>query len=104
MTTFWGSTQSLMAQAEGWEVFVTDVKALRYEIQRLDEVGIFDSDPEAWEHIVKWGLIGSPLHLEALSFMMNRDPEEFTKIISYCRNLVLEGNSMAVDVMDTLEF
>lgn len=82
------------ALAEGWDLFSTDrdprdelgvVNGKPYgyrpfELQRYEEAGIFAADQDAWRFVWYRAQDGSPLHQQALAFLQQESPEEYTAI------------------------
>ena len=67
----WSMAAHRASSAEGWIVSYADREdGARYEIQRLDESGVFDSDADALAHVYDNALRGSFLHRLALLFTL----------------------------------
>lgn len=70
LTAEWTSEDADEATAEGWCISQCgDVTHPPYELQRIDEDGIFPGDVEAWEHVIREARRHSALHMRALVFL-----------------------------------
>jgi hypothetical protein len=79
-----GSAQAL---EEGWDIFHTDRDdGVAYELCRVDEMGVFADDTDAWRHVYAKAQVGSNLHLLALEVLQVLNPEEFAAIVKHCAN------------------
>lgn len=76
---------------EGWGVFKNTPDATHniYELQKLDELEIFNSDDEAIKYVVNKA-IGNPksIHSAAILFISRNSPNEMDSII---RTVIGEG-------------
>lgn len=73
-------------QEEGWTLSLNSgSQGNTWQVQRLDESGIFMGDPEAWLFLVEKSLT-DPFYRKALGFIQKVSPPEFEKIIDYARN------------------
>lgn len=76
------------ASREGWTVSECDSENdTPFQLQALDEVGIFESDDHAWTHVVTNARNGDVLALKALAFIRNCSPNEYEFIVKACGNL-----------------
>lgn len=70
------------AMAEGWALSQTsgtdDAGSLR--IEHLDEAGVFETDPDAWVHVLSRARGGSKLHLAALRQVKENNETEFERL------------------------
>jgi hypothetical protein len=78
--TGWTVEDSNAALREGWDIFSATSDAGPFQIQRVDETEIFADDQGAWEHFVHLLHLHSPLHLRALRFLREHNPQEITAI------------------------
>lgn len=69
--------QHAQTQHEGWGVFEVDDGAITLQIQRLDEDAVFESDPQAWAHVIEQARAGSALHGYVLAYFNAHFPEEY---------------------------
>lgn len=70
MTATWRGGQSDDALDDGWDIFETlSPGHADFEIERDDELELFDSDEAAWRHVVGRAAQGSELHVKALAFL-----------------------------------
>lgn len=94
------TTDSDLAQAEGWDIFeasgsIANVNGDReFQLQRIDETQVFPGDEEAWHHVYTQAHAGSALHRRALIFLRERSPAEFEAIIHKCS---LDGRELNED-------
>lgn len=74
---------------EGWDVFIAlgtnDVGTLR--IERIDELGIFSSDYEAWVFVALHCINGSGRHTAALIEVFKDNPTERANILDFLMTL-----------------
>jgi hypothetical protein len=90
----WDDTSSAAAEAEGWCISLADgsLENIRgdrpWQLQRLDEVAIFDSDQDAWDHVIRCALRGSELHFRALGYLRTYSRPEYDAI---ARRYEVEG-------------
>jgi hypothetical protein len=76
----WTAVHGPAAKAEGWWLSVNGAgKSARVQLQRLDEVGMFGSDVEAWVHVCDTEKT-SPASSSALSLMGLHNLEELQRI------------------------
>lgn len=79
----WTKFDSDSSQEEGWDIFYCEGSADGlWQIQRIDEPAILDSDERAWE------LVGSQtteIQKKALSFVLEKNPKEFKRIQPYLK-------------------
>jgi hypothetical protein len=68
------------AEKEGFTVAYRPDKDT-WELQRLDEAQIFDSDQEAWRYVLNKALQGSELHNAVLNFVELTSPDEYFNVI-----------------------
>ena len=78
----WTSDDSDKANAEGWGLAIAYREVPTIEIQRMDEMAIFDSDESAWLHVYNGFLTGNKLHVKALYILAEENPTEFNNIKS----------------------
>ena len=72
---------------DGWGIFYTGIQDAvhnEYELQRLDEAGIFESDVEAIYHVVALAdNYTSGLHAQALYWLASNSPNELDGTIQH---------------------
>lgn len=68
-----------IAHSEGWGVFAKDHGDVH--IEKLDSSDAFESDYDAWAHVVNKARAGSAMHIDALNMV---DPDEKLDIIAAC--------------------
>lgn len=70
------------AEKEGWCISLCSLVSgeEEYQIQRLDELEIFESDEDAWKFIVEKANSGSELHKKAIKFMENHNFDNIEKL------------------------
>lgn len=70
------------AETEGWGIFYTSIqddKHNMYELQRLDEMKIFESDDHAIRFVTDKAMSGSTAHTEAIKWLIKESPTEISK-------------------------
>ena len=82
MKTHWTMADDNACEVEGWVVSYADhlIGPAGYEIQKLDEAGIFKSDTEAWTYVKLLAEGGSELHAKARQFIYERNYKYFEKM------------------------
>lgn len=69
------------ANNEGWGIFDCDGSENgRWQLQRCDEMGVFNSDADAWAHVVAQADAGSSYHHGALQWLQANAPQEWSLI------------------------
>jgi hypothetical protein len=95
-TESWSQQDSADAIAQGWEIFSTDrapsdhpVTAdgsdygyRPFELQAINESGVFEDDPSAWKFVTEKASRGDQLALRAMEFLRINSPAEYSAIIS----------------------
>ncbi len=68
----------------GWAVFYTGIQDTThnlYELQRVDELGIFESDKDAIKHVVRVAMEdASSLEANAIRFLAKESPNEIDSV------------------------
>ena len=60
----WTRSDSIAATAEGWDVFeCIGSDNGPWQLQRDDELEVFEDDPAAWVHVWDKAMRESPLHV-----------------------------------------
>ena len=89
--TDWTEENSRAAEAEGWDIFDSEgsVNGPR-QLQAFDEPELWPGapqpypfpggDPEVWAHVRRRAGEGSPLHIHALEFLREHNPQEYDAI------------------------
>lgn len=68
---------------EGWDLFFSDGSdSGDYQIQRIDEMNLFENDIEAIKFVYKKALEGSKRHRKALARIMILNPQEIKLIFN----------------------
>ncbi len=71
---------------EGWGIFTcTGSENGPYQLQRLDEAGVFESDPQAWAYVARRAAEGSAYHQSAIEFLIAHNLQEALAIRRYMR-------------------
>ena len=66
---------------EGWDLFFSEGSVSGdYQIQRIDEMGVFENDIEAIKFVYKKALEGSKRHRKVLARIMILNPQEIELI------------------------
>lgn len=95
--TLSGHFNTLRAEKEGWTISFTgnDDSPVhnRYELQRMDEDGIFSNDDEAIRFVVEKALLGVNYYVAAIRFLVVNSPNEVDSIIR---------TAVGSDVLDAL--
>lgn len=87
MSAAWSREQSDLATIEGWDVFNAEGSSLNengdrpYQLQRWDEVDLFDSDEDAMKHVRRRADEGSELHMAALAYLKAESRPEYDEIM-----------------------
>lgn len=82
------------AMTEGWAIFSCSGVEEDWRLERIDEVGEFESDINAWLHVAKKALDGDTYHISALKFLEVNEPGEFQVIENHAA-LLLGVNSLS---------
>lgn len=78
-------TKNEQAISEGWEIFVTDRDTGRtYELQAINEAGVFEDDGDAWQFVYDKARAGSEYHRHALKALKGLNPDEYRELIKVC--------------------
>jgi hypothetical protein len=73
---------------EGWDVFYTGrSEDHAYELQRDDELQVFDTDEDAWLHVWTQAHVGSAVHSAVLAFLEAESPTEYQWILEHVTTL-----------------
>jgi hypothetical protein len=68
----------------GWAVFYTGIQDAThnlYELQRVDELGIFESDKDAIKHVVRVAMEdASSVEADAIRFLAKESPNEIDSV------------------------
>lgn len=77
-------TQALQ---EGWLIADVDDApiGMRWQLQKADQSDIFLNDFGAWQFVCHRAQAGSEYHKNALEFIKNRSPKEYSMIASECK-------------------
>lgn len=68
---------------EGWDLFFSEGSDNGdYQIQRIDEMNIFENDIQAIKFVYKRALEGSKRHKKALAVVMFLNPQEIRLIFN----------------------
>lgn len=84
--TAWSFDQQENAQAEGWDIFEASGSMQNedgrspFQLQKIDESGILESDQDAWRLVFKRAEEGSALHVAAVEFLRTQSPGEYELI------------------------
>lgn len=71
------------ANKEGWDIFLVGFNLIhspKYEIQRIDELGILESDKDAWKIIANGK---ESHHIKALKIIKSSNYREYANIMKY---------------------
>ena len=105
MNVEWTSEDSSQANLEGWDIFeCRGSDSGPWQIQKIDDAYIFDSDIDVWKFICKrdtvFGL--TELHRKALSFIKQKNKEEY-KLIMNEINKIPETNKIPTFISDATQ-
>jgi hypothetical protein len=73
----WTEGHALKAQNQGWNLFNADGEL---QLQREDEMGIFETDHEAWEFVYAQSIQKDNTAIIALARIAAESPKELKKI------------------------
>lgn len=79
----WNNEQASRALAQGWIVSETHGAEEPYQLQRSDELEIFDDDGEAWKFVAASASAGDVLSQTALNFLQSASPIEYANIMRF---------------------
>ncbi|MFQ3190904.1 MAG: hypothetical protein ACI936_002040 [Paraglaciecola sp.] len=71
------SKEQNIASKEGWDIFCIDGSETDFQIQKEDDLGIFNDDKDAWTFIAERASKGSALHQKVLDFMKTHALDEY---------------------------
>ena len=74
-----------IAMREGWAISSCSgtENGDIWRLERLDEVGIFENDADAWKHVWHLAINGSLYHTDALNFLYENQRNEYNLIASH---------------------
>lgn len=75
----WTAGHRLKAENEGWNLFRVD-SGEELQLQRDDEMGIFEADHEAWTHVWNKSVEGDKTAINALAIIAKESPKELARI------------------------
>lgn len=71
---------------EGWSIFECfGSENGRWQLQKLDDAGKFNTDIDAWRLVLDYADAGSEYHQQALQFLKDNNPMEYDCIIDTIR-------------------
>lgn len=71
------------AEREGWGIFDCDGSENGpWQLQKIDERNVFETDLSAWQYVVNMALAGSAYHRSAIDYLREHSPAEFA---SFCK-------------------
>lgn len=92
----WTKHDSASAQEEGWDIFLCHgSQDGEWQIQRLDEERILDSDERAWE------LVGSQkteVQKKALAFIRENNPKELRYLAPYLHEAPIPFHTLGINL------
>jgi hypothetical protein len=83
MNEVWTHEHVEAAAARGWGIFDTDGSeaGTPYQLQKMDEVAVLDSDDQAWVQVREDAASGDALALSALAYLKENSPIEYHSIM-----------------------
>jgi hypothetical protein len=69
------------ARKEGWGLFDAEQMGIPLQIQRQDDLGVFETDDDAVKFVKSKAEEGSELHKKALEILKAQSPEEYERIM-----------------------
>lgn len=89
---------STQAMEESWAIFQCfGSQAGDWQLQKLDEERVFDTDDQAWDFVIRKAAEGSEYHLSALRFIREHCDDEFERLVNHAAYIC-----MAHDLRDIL--
>jgi len=70
------------ADGQGWCVSRASRRTFEWQLQKLDEAEVFESDEKAQAFVVGKALGGDATALEALGFLAKHCPEEYANVLA----------------------
>ncbi|ANA86310.1 hypothetical protein BEN60_gp052 [Gordonia phage Smoothie] len=94
----WTNADSVLAHGEGWDIFeCSGSSAGDFQIQKFDDPDEwissgrpypFRDDTDVWRHVSALAAKGSALHVRALEFLRENNPQEVEAIEKFIRESV----------------
>jgi hypothetical protein len=80
----WTEEEDDASLERGWAIFCTggDLGHPYFEIERLDEAGIFEVDDEAWAEVLAGFIGGDPLCVRAIRFLVINAPDAVVEMLT----------------------
>lgn len=97
MSIEWTESDSALAQREGWDLFECyppRPAGNNLALEKLDEAEMFESDYEAWDHVVSRADESSVLHTKALLYLRRNEPIEYERIMARFQSRLLPLTAM----------
>lgn len=82
MSAQWTRDDHAEAVAAGWDIFDTGGDPCPFQLQKRDDMGVFEDDGDAWDHVLDCERHGSDdgLSRRAMEFLREHSPAEYEKI------------------------
>lgn len=75
----WSSSDSALADQQGWNLFGADAEKTILHLERDDEAGIFDSDEAAAMHVQRLANAGDPVAVKAIRLLVAASSSSVTE-------------------------